>query len=118
VVDLTARKTTGYIKSGKQPAMMSIIPSADGTSDTLWVANTGSAEVWLIDAASRKLVTRIPAGQGTHGTAITPSGKVYVTNTNDNNVTVIDIATQKVLKTIPVGSSPNGLTFLPNSSTP
>ncbi|MEO5951780.1 MAG: hypothetical protein ABIQ44_04850, partial [Chloroflexia bacterium] len=63
---------------------------------------------------TKSLVTRVPAGRGTHGTAITPSGKLYVTNTNDNTVTVIDIATHKMLSTIPVGNAPNGLTFLPN----
>ncbi len=111
IVDLTTFKTTGYIRSGKQPAMLSI----DGSGDTskLWVANTGSAEIWLIDPNTKALVTRIPAGRGTHGTVVTPSGKLYVTNTNDNTVTVIDTTSQKVLSTIPVGNSPNGLAFLP-----
>jgi len=80
----------------------------------LWVANTGSGEVWLIDATTKALVTRVPAGRGTHGTAITPGGKLYITNTNDNTVTVVDINTQSVLSTIPVGNAPNGLTYLPN----
>jgi YVTN family beta-propeller protein len=110
VVDIAAGKTTAYIKSGKQPAMISLVNGGGG--DKLWIANTGSAEVWLVDAATRKLVTRVPAGQGTHGTALTPSGKLYVTNTNDNTVTVIDTNTQKVLTTIPVGTNPNGLTYM------
>jgi len=112
VVDLAAGKTKAYIKSGQQPAMMSIVPGSSG-GDNIWIANTGSGEVWLVDAATRKLITRLPAGQGTHGTAVTPSGKLFVTNTNDNSVTVIDTAARKVLTTIPVGSSPNGLTYLP-----
>jgi YVTN family beta-propeller protein len=111
VVDLAAGKTTAYIKSGKQPAMISLTQGSDG-GDKLWIANTGSAEVWLVDAATRKLITRVPAGQGTHGTALTPSGKLYVTNTNDSTVTVIDTTTQKVVTTIPVGSNPNGLTYM------
>ncbi len=111
VVDLSAGKTTAYIKSGQQPAMMSIVPGSNG-GDNIWIANTGSAEVWLVDAATRKLITRLPAGKGSHGTAITPTGKLYVTNTNDNDVTVIDTAAQKVLTTIPVGTNPNGLTFM------
>lgn len=113
VVDLATRKTTAYIKSGKQPAMIALDP-AGGSTDKLWIANTGSAEVWLVDANSKALVTRIPAGRGTHGTVITPKGKLYVTNTNDNTVTVIDTSTQKVISTIPVGNAPNGLTFMPN----
>lgn len=112
VVDINARKTTGYIRSGKQPAMLALQPGAKN----IWVANTGSAELWVIDAATRKLVTRIPVGQGAHGVVITPSGKAFVTNSTDNTVSVIDTAQDKVLQTIAVGSNPNGLTFLPNAS--
>ncbi|MEO5951708.1 MAG: beta-propeller fold lactonase family protein, partial [Chloroflexia bacterium] len=46
IVDLATRKTTAYIRSGKQPAMVALDPSGK-----LWVANTGSGEVWLLDAA-------------------------------------------------------------------
>ena len=56
--------------------MMSDCAGGSG-GDNIWIANTGSGEVWLVDAATRKLVTRLPAGQGTHGTALTPSGKLY-----------------------------------------
>jgi YVTN family beta-propeller protein len=112
VVDIAAGKTKATIKSGKQPAMISLVDGGGNGGDKLWIANTGSGEVWLVDAATRKLVMRLPAGQGTHGTALTPSGKLYVTNTNDSTVTVIDTANQKVLTTIPVGSNPNGLTFM------
>jgi YVTN family beta-propeller protein len=111
VVDLKTNKTTGYIRSGKQPAMLSIHDNAGTTQ--LWVANTGSGEVWLIDPVARKLITRLPTGRGAHGTAITQSGKLYVTNTNDNSVTVIDLATEKVLSTVPVGNGPNGIVYLP-----
>ena len=111
VVDLKANKTTGYIRSGKQPAMIAMRDS--GGSTQLWVANTGSGEVWVIDPATKKLVTRLATGKGPHGTAITPAGKLYVTNTNDNSVSVIDLAAQKVLQTLPVGNNPNGIAFLP-----
>jgi YVTN family beta-propeller protein len=113
VVDLAAGKTTGYIRSGKQPAMLALDHSAG--ADKLWVANTGSNEVWVIDAAARKLLTRLPVGAGAHGVVITPNGKVYVSNSTDNTVTVIDQAQQKVLQTLGVGNNPNGLTYLPNA---
>ena len=115
VVDLTAGRTIGYIRSGKQPAMLAIQDSADGQRQ-LWVANTGSSEVWLIDADTQKLVTRVPVGKGAHGVVVTPSGKIYVTNSNDNTVSVIDQAEAKVLTTVAVGNNPNGLTFLPNAA--
>ena len=96
----------------RQAARHDFTHAGERRRDKLWIANTGSAEVWLVDAATRKLITRVPAGQGTHGTALTPSGKLYVTNTNDSTVTVIDTTTQKVVTTIPVGSNPNGLTYM------
>jgi YVTN family beta-propeller protein len=52
-------------------------------------------------------------GQGAHGVAPTPSGKVYITNTNDGTVSVIDAATMTVQATIGVGTNPNGLSFVP-----
>ena len=117
VIDLAARKTVAYIKSGKQPAMLALEPS--GAQDQsgqgrIWVAATGAGEVWVIDAATRNLVTRIPAGGGAHGVLMTPAGKVFVTNSNDGTVTIIDQASAKVLQTIAVGNNPNGLTYLPN----
>jgi YVTN family beta-propeller protein len=112
IIDLATRKTTGYIRSGKQPAMIALDGSAG--AGMLWVANTGSGEVWLVDAATKALVTRLPAGRGAHGTAVTPSGKLYVTNTNDSTVTIIDTNARSVLSTVPVGNGPNGLTFLPS----
>lgn len=114
VVDIAAKKTVGYIRSGKQPAMLAL--QSSGAGQQIWVANTGSADAWLIDAATRKLVTRVPVGQGAHGVVITPSGTIFVTNSTDNTVTAIDAAQAKPVQTIQVGSNPNGLSFLPNPS--
>jgi YVTN family beta-propeller protein len=111
VVDLKTNKTTGYIRSGKQPAMIALHQNAGAAQ--LWVASSGSGEVWVIDPATKKLVTRLATGRGAHGTAISTSGKLYVTNANDNSLSVIDLAAQKVLQTLPVGNNPNGIAFLP-----
>ena len=45
--------------------MLAFVPGSG--SPLLWVANTGTQEVWVIDPATRKPVQRIPAGQGAHG---------------------------------------------------
>jgi YVTN family beta-propeller protein len=111
-VDLAQRKTVATIKSGKQPAMLALQKGTSGQQ--IWAANTGSAELWLIDAVTRKLVNRVPVGKGTHGVVTTPTGKLYVTNAEDSTVSVVDAAQQKVLTTIAVGNMPNGLCFLPN----
>lgn len=112
VLDVAAGKQTAVMRSGKQPAMIGLQEDANGNK--LWVANTGSSEVWVLDPVTRKLVTRIPVGKGAHGVAMAPSNKVYITNSTDNTVSILDGASNKVLATVPVGNNPNGLTFLPN----
>jgi YVTN family beta-propeller protein len=113
VLDLVGNKQAGFIRSGKQPAML-ILQGATG-GERLWVANTGSGEVWAIDPATRKLITRVPVGKGAHGVVATPSGKLFVTNSTDNTVSVVDGNTNKVVATLQVGVNPNGLTYLQNA---
>lgn len=110
VIDTATRKITAVMHAGRQPAMLAFVPGKDG--ELLWVANTGSQEVWAIDPATRQPVKRIPVGQGAHGVVPTPSGKVYVTNTNDSTVSVLDAAELTVLATIGVGTRPTGLCFV------
>src|SRR5579859_7247745 len=71
MVDTATRQIRGTIRAGKQPAMLAFVPGA--SSPLLWVANTGTQEVWVVDPATRKLVTRIPAGGGAHGVVPTPA---------------------------------------------
>jgi YVTN family beta-propeller protein len=111
MIDTATRQVKGTIKSGKQPAMLSFVPGLGGT--LLWIANTGSEEIWVVDPATRKLVQRLPAGGGAHGVVATPAGKVFVTNTTANNVMVLDAQAGTLLTTIAVGTNPNGLGFVP-----
>lgn len=113
VVDLVESKQTGFIRSGKQPAMLILQGGTGG--EKLWVASTGSGEVWAIDPATRKLITRVQVGKGAHGVVATPSGKLFVTNSTDNTLSVVDSNTSQVLATLQVGSNPNGLTYVPNA---
>jgi YVTN family beta-propeller protein len=110
IIDTATRKISGVMHAGRQPAMLAFVPGKTG--ELLWVANTGSQEVWAIDLATRKPVQRIAVGQGAHGVVPTPSGKVYITNTNDSTVSVIDAAELTVRATIGVGTRPNGLCFV------
>ena len=111
MINTETRALAGTIRAGRQPAMLSFVPGPAG--ELLWVANTGSQEVWAIDPATKQTVQRIPVGLGTHGVMPTPDGKVYVTNTNDGTVSVIDVAAMAERAKIAVGSNPNGLTFVP-----
>lgn len=111
VINTATRALAGTIRAGKQPAMLAFVPGATGP--LLWVANTGTQEVWVIDPATKKPVQRIPVGQGAHGVIMSASGKIYVTNTNDATVSVIDQTAMTVTTTIGVGVNPNGLCFVP-----
>jgi YVTN family beta-propeller protein len=111
VINTATRALAGTIRAGKQPAMLAFVPGGPGS--LLWVANTGTQEVWVIDPATKKPVQRIPVGQGAHGVVVSADGKVYVTNTNDATVSVIDSAAMTVRTTIGVGVNPNGLSFVP-----
>jgi YVTN family beta-propeller protein len=113
VLDLANDKRGAFIRSGKQPAML-ILQGGAGV-EKLWVANTGAGELWAIDPATRKLITRVTVGKGAHGVVATPSGKLFITNSTDNTLSVVDSSTNQVLATLQVGSNPNGLTYVPNA---
>jgi YVTN family beta-propeller protein len=66
--------------------------SADGTR--AYVTNYSSANVAVIDTASKKVVTTVPTGATPVGVVVSLDGsKAYVANSGYNSVTVIDTAT-------------------------
>src|SRR5208283_6067848 len=67
----------------------------------VYVANSASSTVSVLNAASNNVVATIPVGSGPTGVAITPDGtQAYVTNQNDNTVSVIATKTNTVTATI------------------
>jgi len=73
----------------------------------VYVANTISSTVSVIDTATNTVVATVPVGFVPVGIAATPDGrKVYVANYESNTVSVIDTAQNVVTATIPVGSNP------------
>jgi YVTN family beta-propeller protein len=112
VVDLATEKMTGFIRSGKQPAMIALDGGISGSGGDLLAV----ADLWLIDPATRKMVKRIPLGNGAHG-VVKAGEKLFVTNSKDNTVMIVDPAEGKVLRTVAVANNPNGLTYMPPPST-
>src|SRR5271167_883174 len=56
----------------------------------VYITNSGSSTVSVIDAASNTVVATVTVGSGPTGVAITPDGtQAYVTNQNENSVSVI-----------------------------
>lgn len=76
----------------------------------VYVANTVSGNVSVIDTNDYTTVATIPVGTEPQAIVSSPNGKfVYVANANDDSVSVIDTSTNEVTETIPVGRSPRAL---------
>jgi DNA-binding beta-propeller fold protein YncE len=74
-------------------------PTADGSK--IYVACNKSDEVLEIDAASWKLLRRMPARAGVYNLALTKDGRLIATNKRDQSVSVIELASGRELARIP-----------------
>ena len=84
-------------------------PGFDGT---LFVADTDSKDVAVVDAGSMKLIARIALPGKPHGVDLEPGGKrLWTSNIEGDTVTVIDIASRTVLRSIKVCKGPVNVAF-------
>lgn len=113
VVVMNSRSgTTQRVKVGTNPISLAI----DRTADKIYVANTGSGNVSVIDGASDKVVATIPGEAHPYAIAVNEAtGTVYVTNTYSNAVTVIDVWTDAA-HPLNVGSA-DGVAIDPRTNT-
>lgn len=102
-------------KKEKYEVATGISPSAltfNSSGNTLFVLNTASENVNVIDLNARKLVASIPVGAEPIGIVFNSrTNKLFVSNVASANISVIDAATLKVLKEVPVGKQPGSLTY-------
>jgi YVTN family beta-propeller protein len=114
---------TARVKVGQQPSAAKATP--DRTQ--IWVANSASASISIIDVASKKVVGTInlPPLNGAfpaqpNNIAFLPDGSLaYVTDHDDQSgstVYVIDVATQAVVQQIGVGNFPSAMAVSPDGS--
>jgi YVTN family beta-propeller protein len=90
VVMNTSTGTTQTVKVGANPIALAI----DRTANKIYIANTGSGNISVIDGASDAVVATIPGEAHPYAIAVNEAtGSVYVTNTYTNAVTVIDVWT-------------------------
>jgi YVTN family beta-propeller protein len=102
-----ANQKVAEIPVGIEPQNLAIHPNGH----VVYVSNTVSGTVSVIDATSRYVVDTIRVGTEPYGLALTPNGrKLYVANERSNDVSVINTATNRVIKTITgVGDEPRGV---------
>jgi YVTN family beta-propeller protein len=92
-----------WLTPGMTPAQ-----AAPVRNERLYVANSGSDTVSVIDGDTYAVVATIPVGDRPTG-VLAVGSKVYVTNELSATVSVIDVATNAVIATVPVGLRPAGL---------
>ncbi|MEV7468013.1 hypothetical protein AB0O20_16140 [Streptomyces kronopolitis] len=99
------------IPAGAGPFALATEPNGN-----VYIANTGSNDVTVIDSADNTVTTTVPAGTGPSAVAVAPNGNVYVTNTGSNDVTVIDSADNTVTTTLAAGTGPYAVNVAPNGN--
>lgn len=84
-------------------------PELDGT---LFVADTNSKDVAVVDGRSLKVLARIPLPGKPHGIDIEPGGKrVWTSNIEGDTVSVIDVGSRSVVSSIKVCKGPVNVAF-------
>ncbi|NOS70933.1 MAG: beta-propeller fold lactonase family protein [Verrucomicrobia bacterium] len=112
---------------GKATPAESVKPSNDGgitalgsivihpTTGKLYVCNEGNHEVWMLNADTLALETRIPTGQHPHSCVMGADNRhLYVSNWGSRSVSLIDTETNRRLRDITVGIRPNDMVLAPD----
>ena len=82
-----------------------------------YVANSGSANVSVIDLEKRTVLGNVRVGSAPGLARVSPDGAtVVVSNRGDNTVSLIDAKLLRVRATLPVCQQPEDIAILPDSS--
>lgn len=109
-ITIPGNQTVATIPVGTQPAGIAVSP--DGSY--VYVADSGSNNVSVIDTSSNQVIATIPVGNDPITLAVSPDGSfVYVGNFTDSSLSVIQTSTNSIIATIPV-ASPFGI-IIPSS---
>jgi YVTN family beta-propeller protein len=107
-------KVVSTIPVGSRPFDISV----DQINNRVYVVNTQSNTVSVIDGKTNKVVSTIPVQLHPIGLVVDAfDGAIYVTNEASNTTSVIDGKTNKVVSTIPVGRNPELIGLYSDNST-
>ncbi|MGW2400674.1 YVTN family beta-propeller repeat protein [Kitasatospora sp. NPDC001664] len=113
---LTALLLTAPLAAAATLAAPGTAHAAVGTGH-LYVANSGTDDVSVVDTATGTVTATVPVGDAPRGVAAAPDGgRVYVADSGSDAVSVISTASNTVTATVPVGDGPNGLAVSPDGS--
>lgn len=81
----------------------------------LLVANMGSDDVWVLNAATGKTERKIRTGKGAHQLFPSPDGKlIYVNNRIDSTTVTLDPATLNQVRSYKLPGGPDDIEFAPD----
>lgn len=114
IIDVDAKKVTGTIDAGtKRSNRLKFTP--DGKY--VLVSDLAGGELVILDAASRKVVKRMPLGRMPEGILMDPDGsRAFIAVAGDNHVAVLDLKTLTVVGKLETGPGPDGMAWIPAKS--
>lgn len=113
-IDLVSRSEKRRFPSGGERPINLAFDAANGR---LLVANQGSGDMTVLNAADGKLLNTVKTGEGALSIALSPgNGLVYVANRGAGTVSVIDSKSLSVLASLATGTHPNTVAVDPRTN--
>ena len=103
--DAMGRNKLGNVRIGGDPRSMAVDPG----NGRIYVANSWTNDVSIIDGLALQLVATVPVGLRPQGVVVGSDGQVYVANSGSDNVAVLDGKTAQLSRTIPLSPRPLGM---------
>jgi YVTN family beta-propeller protein len=127
IVDLTTQRAAKSRAGGVAASILAVATSiaafnaptyaADTCEGRLYVANTFSHDVSVIDTSTNDLITKIPVGLFPGWAVFSPDHtQLFISNSLSGTISVIDIDSNKVVRTIAVGKQPLGFAITPDGT--
>lgn len=108
-LNIDTEKTEKTITTGQSSNRLLVLHP---TKPLVYISNSYSGAVNIIDLNLEKLIEIIPCGLGTEGIAISPNGnEVWASNTTENTISVINTQTNKVTHLLTTGQGSYELKF-------
>jgi YVTN family beta-propeller protein len=110
VLDPTTLEVRSSVVVGVSPSEVTF--SADGQRG--FVANTGSANVSVVDPVTKQVIRTIAVGNDPVGAWQGPNGIAYVDNESDGTLSAIDVVSLEVVRTYPLKFTPGMVAYGPD----
>ena len=80
----------------------------------VFVANSNSDNVSVIDAKSLQVIDTLPGGVDPEGLTLDRGDRLYIVNENDSAVTIVDVSKREIVKRLEVGTEPKTAVLSPD----